>query len=64
MPLGKHTKTQSGRIRKERDDTLLGTLAKDYTVLNRYNPRMKLGTLENKLKVNSLDQVLKKLRKG
>lgn len=63
MPLGRHVKTQSGRIRKERNDTLLGTLAKDYSVLNRYNPRMKLGTLKNQLGVDSLDQALKKLRK-
>ena len=63
MPLGKHTKTETGRIRQERSDSLLGNLAKDYKVLGNYNPRMKLGTLEDKLNVSSLDQVLKKLKK-
>ena len=62
MPLGKHTKTESGRIRQERSDSLLGNLAKDYKVLEKFNPRMKLGTLEEKLNVSSLDQVLKKLK--
>lgn len=62
MPLGKHTKTGSGRIRQERSDSLLGNLAKDYPVLERFNPRMKLGTLKDKLGADSLDQALKIIR--
>lgn len=62
MPLGKHTKTEKGRIRQERSDSLLGNLAKDYKVLGQFNPRMKLGTLKDKLNVTSLDQVLKKVK--
>lgn len=63
MPLGPHTKTEKGRIRQERSDSLLGNLAKDYKILEQFNPRMKLGTLEEKLGVDSLDQALKALKK-
>ena len=63
MPLGKHTKTNAGRIREERSDSLLGNLAKDYPALKQFNPRMQLGTLKDKLDVDSLDQALKKLKK-
>lgn len=63
MPLGKHTKTEYGRFRKERSDSLIGNLAKEYLVLNNLNPRMKLGTLEKKLEVESLDEALKILKK-
>ena len=63
MALGKHTKTDSGKIRQERSDSLIGNLANDYPVLKQFNPRMKLGTLKNHLEVDSLDQALKVLRK-
>ena len=62
MVLGKHTKNESGRIRKERSDSLLGTLAKDYPELKQFNPRMQLGTLEKKLKTDSLSGVRKNLK--
>lgn len=62
MALGKHTKTETGRIRQERSDSLVGNLAKDYSVLKKFNPRMQLGTLEKKLNVGSLHQALKKLK--
>lgn len=62
MILGKHTKTNKGRIRQERSDTLIGTLAKEYSVLEGINPRMKLKTLKDRLGVDSLSQALKKLR--
>lgn len=63
MVLGKHEKNKTGRFRRERKDTLLGTLAPEYPVLRKYNPRMQLGTLEKKLHVDSLDQALKKQKK-
>jgi hypothetical protein len=63
MPLGKHTKTETGRIRQERSDSLLGNLSEDYPVLRQFNPRMKLGTLKDRLGVDSLDQALKKLER-
>lgn len=62
MPLGTHTKTEKGRIRQERSDSLLGNLAKDYKVLEQFNPRMKLGTLKDKLGADSLDEALKIIR--
>jgi len=62
MPLGKHEQTESGKFRKERSDTLVGTLAKEYSQLKEFNPRMKLGTLEERLGVESLNQVLKNLK--
>lgn len=64
MPLGKHSKNESGRIRKERSDSLAGNLATDYPEFKDINPRTKLGTLEKKLGVESLDQVRKALRKA
>lgn len=62
MALGKHKHTELGKFRKERSDTLVGTLAKEYSQLEKFNPRMKLGTLEEKLGAQSLSQVLKSLK--
>jgi len=63
MALGKHTKNPaSGRIRKERADSLVKHLKKDYVELQNVNGNMKLGTLEKRLEVDSLSQVLKTLR--
>lgn len=62
MTLGKHTRTEKGRFRQERSDTLVGNLAKEYSVLEKFNPRMKLGTLKEKLNADSLDEVLKKAK--
>jgi len=62
MKLGRHTKTDTGRIRKERSDALIGTLAKEYPTLKGINPRMKLGTLESRLGVDSLSKAIKKLK--
>ena len=64
MALGKHTKTSKGTIRKERKDSLMKNLKKEYPVLERLNGNIKtLGGAEKSLEVTSLDQVLKKARK-
>lgn len=64
MALGKHTKNPTtGRIRKERDDSLVKNLKEEYPVLASINGNKKLGTLKEELGVDSLSQVLKKLRK-
>jgi len=63
MPLGKHTKTDEGRFRKERSDSLAGNLAKDYPAFKDINPRTKLGTLEKKLGVTSVKAVVAELKK-
>lgn len=63
MPLGQHTKNPvSKRIRKERSDSLIKNLKKEYPILQGQNGNMQLGTLEERLGVNSLSQVLKRLR--
>ena len=62
MALDKHQRTQKGTFRKERSDSLVKNLKKEYSELENINGNTKLGTLENKLGVKSLDQVLKKLR--
>lgn len=65
MPLGKHTKNPtSGRIRQERADSLIKNLRKDYPILKGINVNKKLGTVEKELGVESLNQVLKVLRKN
>lgn len=63
MALGEHTKTKKGTIRKERSDSLVKNLKKEYSVLKDINGNTKLGTLEEKLGVDSLSAVLKVLRK-
>jgi hypothetical protein len=63
MPLGEHSRTNSGKFRKERDDSLIKNLRKDYSELNGINGNMKLGTLKDKLGVDSLSEALKELRK-
>lgn len=63
MPLGKHEKTTRGKFRKERKDSLIKNLKKDYQILDQLHGNIKtLGGAEKSLKVDSLDQVLKKLR--
>lgn len=63
MILGKHKKTEEGTFRKERSDSLVKNLAKEYTVLKKFDPRTKLGTLRERYGVESLDQLLKVLKK-
>jgi hypothetical protein len=61
--LGKHTRTEKGTFRKERSDSLIKNLKKDYHQLDKFNGNTKLGTLINKYDVDSLSQLLKKLNK-
>lgn len=62
MPLGQHKKTEKGNIRKERGDSLVRNLKQDYPVLDKFDDRTKLETLRKWYGVNSLDQLLKKLK--
>ncbi len=63
MPLGEHTRNSvSGRIRRERSDSLVKHLREDYPILEGINGNTKLGTLEEELGVDSLSQVLRVLR--
>lgn len=64
MKLGKHQKTEDGRFRKERSDSLMDNLRKEYPVLNKLHGNIKtLGGAEKALGVDSLSQVLKGARK-
>ena len=60
--LGKHTRTTKGTFRKERTDSLIKNLKKDYSQLDKFNGNMKLGTLLKKYNADSISQLLKKLR--
>ena len=62
MALGKHKKTSKGRFRKEKQTTKIQNLKKTYPILNDVNGNMHLGTLLDRLGVDSLSQALKKLR--
>lgn len=64
MSLQKHTRNQDGTIRKERADSLMKNLKKEYSEFREFNGNMKLGTLRDKLGVESLDAALKVLRKN
>ena len=61
--LGKHSRTTKGTFRKERSDSLVKNLKKDYPQLDKFNGNTKLGTLLNKFNVDSLNQLLKELKK-
>ena len=65
MPLGKHTRTESGTFRRERNDSLAGNLSKDYPEFDNYRTDTKLGTIKDKLDLPddaSLNQVRKAIR--
>ena len=62
MSLPKHQRTEGGTFRRERSDSLIKHLKKEYPELRNINGNMKLGTLRDRLDVDSLDRVLKKLR--
>ncbi len=64
MKLGEHKKTNEGRFRKERKDSSMDKLAKEYPVLKKLHGNIKtLGGAEKALGVDSLSQVIKKARK-
>ena len=64
MELGKHKRTNEGRFRKERDDSSMKQLRKEYPVLKKLNGNIKtLGGAKKSLGVDSLSKVIKKARK-
>lgn len=63
MALGEHQKNQDGTFRRERADSLIEKLKREYPILSKLHGNIKtLGGAENSLGVDSLSQVLKKLR--
>jgi hypothetical protein len=64
MAFEKHKRTEQGTFRKERADSSMKNLKKEYPVLNNLHGNIKtLGGAEKALGVNSLSQVIKKARK-
>lgn len=61
MSLPKHTRNTNGRFRRERADSLIKNLKQEYPQLKDINGNMKLGTLRDRMGVDSLSAVLKKL---
>ena len=64
MALGKHERTESGRFRKERSDSLAKNLAKEYPEFDHVHGSTKLGTLKDRFGVDSLNDVREALRKS
>ena len=62
MALGRHKRTSKGRFRKEKRSTKIENLKETYPVLKGINGNMHVGTLLDRLGVDSLNQALKKLR--
>jgi bacterioferritin (cytochrome b1) len=63
MAFEKHQRTEKGTYRRERKDSLMENLRKEYPVLNNLHGNIKtLGGAENALDVDSLSQVLKKAK--
>ena len=61
MGLGKHTRNQNGRFRRERGDSLMKHLKQEYPQLQGIPGNMRLDTLRDQLGVDSLSKVLEKL---
>lgn len=65
MPLGKHTRNEDGRFRRERNDSTAGTLRRDYTEFNNVRSDKQLGNIKRDIRLPqdaSLNEVREKLR--
>jgi hypothetical protein len=62
MPLKSHTRTSQGTFRKERADSLVKNLKKEYPEFKNIHGSTKLGSLKENLGADSLNQVREKLR--
>ena len=61
MHLDKHARTEKGQFRRERSDSSMKQLRKEYPVLNKLHGNIKdLGGAEKALGVHSLSQVINK----
>lgn len=64
MAFEQHKRTEKGTFRKERADSSMDKLKKEYPVLNNLHGNIKtLGGAEKALGVESLSQVIKQARK-
>jgi len=62
MALGKHQKTSTGRIRRERGDSLAKNLKQDYPEFKKVPGNTRLDTLRKRFDTDSLSGVRKALR--
>jgi hypothetical protein len=63
MALGKHSRTNEGRFRRERGDSLAKNLRQEYPEFKNVHGSTRLDTLKDKFGVDSLNAVRKELRK-
>lgn len=64
MAFEQHKRTEKGTFRKERADSSMKQLKKEYPELNKLHGNIKtLGGAEKSLGVDSLSQVLKKVKR-
>ncbi len=49
MPLEKHSRTEKGTFRRERNDSTAGTLRKDYPEFSKVRAHAKLGNIKKNL---------------
>ena len=62
MALGKHQHTKHTGFRKERSDSKAKNLAQDYPEFKKVHGSTTLGTLKERLDVDSLNKVRERLR--
>lgn len=62
MAFEQHSRTNSGRLRRERGDSLVKHLKKEYSEFDNVNGNTKLSTLEKEFGVDSLNKVRQALR--
>ncbi len=63
MALSQHTRNKNGEFRRERGDSLVKNLKKEYPEFQNVNGHTKLATLKKEFATDSLDGVRKALRK-
>jgi hypothetical protein len=63
MPVPNRSRNENGEFREKRADTKVQTLKETYSEFDGINGNTLLGTLKEKYNTDSLDGVLKALRK-
>jgi len=62
MSLDNRHQDKNGEIEKKHGNTKVKNLVPDYPLLEKYRPNTTLGSLEKRLKTDSLDGVIKATR--
>ena len=63
MPVPNRSRDKDGTFREKRGDTLIKNIKDEYPELSKVNGNTKLETLKDKYNTDSLDGVLKAIRK-